>query len=94
MQITPQDCKRDPEVSLKLDDLYARLWETDYERSTFDAENHNASPLKTPEIAMRCDLPTDETWNTLETSGERSPESFPPTEELCDHKRNVALHGT
>ena len=42
--ITPQEWKPDPEVSLKIDKLYARAWECDYEKLNFDTENDNVTP--------------------------------------------------
>ena len=37
IRITPQERKPDPEVNLKHDDLYARAWEYEYEKSNSDA---------------------------------------------------------
>ena len=44
IRIAPQECKFDPDVSLKQDDLYARAWEYDYEQPIFDAENNKTTP--------------------------------------------------
>ena len=52
IRITPQEWKPDPEVSLKHDDLYARAWECQYERPTFDAENDSVMPPSSPEIVV------------------------------------------
>ena len=84
VQMTPQEWKPDPEVSIKHDDLYARAWECDYERPIFDAEYDNAEPLNSSETAVRSDLPTGETWSTRGTSRERSPELFAQTDDFCD----------
>ena len=60
VQITPQEWKSDPEVSIKHDYLYARAWECDYERPIFDADDDNTAPLDPPEIVVRSDLPPEE----------------------------------
>ena len=44
IRIAPQEDKPDPDVSLKHNDLYARVWEYDYEQPIFNAENINATP--------------------------------------------------
>ena len=75
--ITPQDWKPYPEVSTKHDDLCARAWECENERSIFDAENNTFTPSKSPEFAVRSDLSTRQTGNTPGTSRERSPDVFP-----------------
>ena len=45
VRMTPQLRKSAPEVSAKQDDLYARAWEREYERSIFDADDDNTAPL-------------------------------------------------
>ena len=50
----------------------------------FDAENNNATPPKSPQSPVQSDLSTEELRNTPGTAQECSPESFSPTEELCD----------
>ena len=84
IQITPQEYKPDPEVSLKDDDLYARAWECENEQPIFNAENKNATPPSSTGIPVRSDIPTEEMWNTPGTAQECSLEIFPQTEELCD----------
>ena len=56
IRVTPQECKPNPEVSLKHDDLYDRAWECEYENPVFDAENSKAKPPDSPEIPIQCDL--------------------------------------
>ena len=46
IQITPQECKLDPDVRLKHDYLYDRAWECEYEQPIFDAEKNIATPPK------------------------------------------------
>ena len=60
VQITPQEWKSDPEVSIKHDDLYARAWECDYERPIFDADDDNTAPADPLEIVVRSELPPEE----------------------------------
>ena len=43
MQMTPQKWISDPEVITKLDDLYAKALEYDYERPILDAEDDNTA---------------------------------------------------
>ena len=82
--ITPQEWKHDPEVSLKYDDLYARAWEFEYEKTNFDAGNDNVTPPNSPEIAVPSDSPNQETWNTPGLARVCYREFFPRREELCD----------
>ena len=84
IQITLQEYKPYPDVSLKHDDQYARAWVYDYEQPIFYAENNNATPLSSIEIPVQSDVFAEEMWNTLRTAHECSPENFPPTEEVCD----------
>ena len=44
IRITPQKWKPDPEVSLKHDELYARVWECEYEKPIIYAKNDKAMP--------------------------------------------------
>ena len=84
IRITPQECKPDPDVSLKHEDLYARSWECDYEQPTFDTEKNNVTPPNSTEIPVQSDISTEEMRNTPGTAHECSPEIFPRTEELLD----------
>ena len=84
IRITPLEYKPDPEVSLKLDDLYARAWECDYEQPTFNAENNNPTPPNLPEIPVQSDVSTEEKRNTPGTAHKCFPENFPPPEVLYD----------
>ena len=76
--------KPDPEVSLKYDDFYARAWECEYERPTFDVEDKNAMPPNSTEIRVQSGVATEEMWNTPGTEHECSTEIFPQTEDLSD----------
>ena len=82
IQITPQEWTPYQEVNLKYDDLFARAWECEYEKSFFDAESDKATPPNSPKIPVQSDLSTKETWNTPGSAQECSRESYPQTEEL------------
>ena len=84
VQITPQGWKSDPEVINKHNDLYARAWEYDYEMPIFDTKRHNIAPHDPANIALRSDLPPEETRNAQGTSRECSLEFFPSTDGLYD----------
>ena len=84
VQITPQEWKSDPELSIKHADLYARAWECDYERPIFDAKYENTAPPNPLDFVIQSDLLPEETWNTPGTSRERSLEIRPPMDGLCD----------
>ena len=55
MQITPQEWKSDPEVSIEHDELCARGWECKYEKPVFDTDYDNTAPSVSAEIAVRSD---------------------------------------
>ena len=76
LQITAQEWKRDPEMSLKHDDFYARAWECEKEQLILDGKNAITTHPNSPEIPMQPDLPTEETWNTPKTAQECSQENF------------------
>ena len=82
--IKPQEYKPDPDVILKHDDLYASAWEYDYEQPFFHAENKNAAPPKSHEIAGQSDFSNGEMRKTPGTAHEWSPEIFPKTDEVRD----------
>ena len=84
IRVKPQEYKRDPEVSLKHDDLYARAWEYDYEQPIFDAENNNVPPPKSQKNPVQSDFSTEELRNTLGTTHECSPEIYPQMDEVSD----------
>ena len=73
IRIAPHEYKPDPDVSLKLDDLYARAWEYDYEQPIFDAENNKTTPPNSHENPTQSDFSTEEMRNTPGTPHECSP---------------------
>ena len=84
IRITPQVYKRDPYVSLKHDDLYARPWEYDYEQPHFDAENKNTTPPKSHEFPVESGFLSEAMRNTPGTAHECSSESFTETDEISE----------
>ena len=66
------------------DDLYARVWERDYERPVFDSESNNVTLPISSEITVRYDLSTEETCISPGTSRGRSAGIFPQTEKWYD----------
>ena len=79
VQITPQEWKPDPDVSIIYDDLQARAWKREYERPFFNNDQDNAATPNSSRNVVRSDLPTCETSNTRGSSRERSPETFSQT---------------
>ena len=82
--VKPQDYKSYPEVSLHHDDLYARVWEYDYDQLIFDNENDNAVPPNSREILVQSDFSTEELRNTPGKPHVCSREIFPCTDEVSD----------
>ena len=71
-------------MSLKHDDFYARVWESDYGQPIFHAENTNTTPPNSHEIPVHFDFSTEEIRNTPGTAHECSPEVFFQTDEVTD----------
>ena len=71
-------------MRLKHDDLYARVWECDYEQPFFDAENNNTPPPNPHEIPVQSDFSTEEMKSTPGTTQECSPEIFHQNDEVSD----------
>ena len=84
IRVKPQEYKADPEVSLNHDDLYARVWEYDYEQPFFDAENNNTAPPSSQETPVHSDFSTEEMSNTTGTTHDCSSDIFPQTDEVSD----------
>ena len=47
-------------------------------------DDQNAAPPDPPETAVQSHLPQEETWSPPGSSGECSPENFPPADGLYD----------
>ena len=84
IRVKPQEYNPDPEVRLNHDDLYARVWEYDYEQPILDPENKNVAPPNSHEIPIQSDFSTEEMRNTPGTAQEYSPESLNQTDEGSD----------
>ena len=82
--ITPREWQPDPEVIIKLDDLYARAWGCDYEMPIFDSDYNNLVTLNSPEITVRSEEAADERRSTLGTIPETSPDFTPQTDRSYD----------
>ena len=76
LQIRPREWKPDPEVIIKHDDLYARAWESEYEKSIFDSAYKNSVTPNSTGITVRSEGAADETSTTPETKRESSLEIF------------------
>ena len=76
IQITPREWKPDPEVII-INDLYARSWEREYEKSIFNSDCNNPVTPNSPEDTVRYEVAADETSTTPGTIREISPENFP-----------------
>ena len=72
--ITPREWQPDPELIIKIDDLYASAWECEYDKPIFDSDYNNLITPNSPEITMRSQEAADEMKNTPGTIKENSPE--------------------
>ena len=84
LQTTSHEWKPDLEVIIKYDDLYARAWESEYETPIFDNGQHEPDSGNSPEVAVRHDLPKDETCTIPGTIQEDSPDILPHSDETSD----------
>ena len=76
--VTPREWQPDPEVVIKLDDLYARAWECEYDKPMFDGDCDNLVSPNSPEVAVRSGETADETRSTPGTIREDSSEILSP----------------
>ena len=60
IQMTPRELKPDPGVIIKRDDLSARAWECEYEKSIFDSDYNNRVTSISPEISVQSEGAADE----------------------------------
>ena len=84
VQSPAQEWKPDPAVIIKHDDLYARAWESEYETSIFDNDQHEPDSGNSPEVTVRHHLPNEQTCTNPGNIQEDSPEILPHTDEICD----------
>ena len=84
VQATPREWQLDPEVTIKHDDLYARAWECEYDKSIFDSDRDNMVIPNSPEITVRSEKAADDTRSTPGTTRESSPEIIPQVDNSYD----------
>ena len=84
VQTTSQKWNPDPELIIKHDDLYATVWETEYETPTLDKREHEPDSDNSPEITVRHDLPNDETRTIPGTIRGDSARTLPYINEIGD----------
>ena len=70
--VTPREWQPDPEIIIKHDDLYARAWECEYDKSIFDSDSGNVVSPNSPEVTVRSGEETDATGSTPGTTQEVS----------------------
>ena len=84
VQIRPRLWNCDPELIKKHDNLYARAWERDYEKTISDNSHDNAVLPNSYEISVASDLPKNEMSNNPGTIRKNSPEFFFQADKSCD----------
>ena len=82
--VTPREWQPDPEMIIKHDDLYARAWECEYDKSIFDSDSDNVVSSNSPEVTVRSGEETDATRSTPGTIEEDSSNNLPHTDEMAD----------
>ena len=82
--VTPREWQPDPEVTIKHDDLYARVWECEYEKPIVDTDCDNMIVPNSPEVTVQPEGAADETRSTPGTIQEDSPEILSHTNEIAD----------
>ena len=83
-RVTPREWQSDPEVIIKHDDLYARAWECDYDKPTFDSDRNNMVIPISPEVTVRSEQEVDETRSAPVTMQKDSSEILPHTHDIDD----------
>ena len=82
--VTPREWQPDPVIIIKHDDLYARAWECEYDKSIFDSDSDNVMSPKSPEVTVRLGEEADATGSTPGTTQEDSSNISPHTDEMAD----------
>ena len=82
--VTPREWQPDPEVIIKHDDLHARAWECEYEKSIFDSDYNNLVTPNSPEITVRSEEAADEMRSTPGTIREKFPQIIPQLDRSYD----------
>ena len=76
--VTPREWQPDPEIIIQHDDLYARAWECEYDKSIFDNDSDNVMSPNSPEVTVRLGEEADATRSTPGTTQEDSSNIPPP----------------
>ena len=72
IQITPPEWQPDPEITIKHDDIYARAWGCEYEKSNFATDYNNLVTPNSPQNTARSEEAADEMSSTPGTIREHS----------------------
>ena len=75
--ITQREWQPDPEVVITHDDLYASVWECEYDAPIFDSDYNNLATPRPPEITIRSEQTADEMRSSPGTIPVNSPETTP-----------------
>ena len=70
--VTPREWQPDPEIIIQNDDLYARAWECEYDKSIFDSDSDNVISPNSPQVTVRSGEEADATMSTPGTTQEDS----------------------
>ena len=84
ISVTPREWQPDPEIIIKHDDLYARVWECEDDKSIFDSDSANVVSPNSPEVTVRSGEETDATRSTPGTTQEDSSNIPSHTDEMAD----------
>ena len=82
--VTPGEWQPDQEIIIKHDDLYARAWECEYDKSKSDSDSDNVVSPNSPEVTVRSGEEADATGSTPGTTQEDSSNIPPHTDEMVD----------
>ena len=84
VQTTPREWQPHPEVIIKHDDLYARAWGCEYDKTIFESDDKDLVTPNSPEITERSEEATDEMRSTPGTIREESLEIIPQVDSSYD----------
>ena len=82
--VTQREWQPDPEVVITHDDLYARAWDCEYDKPTFESEYNILATPSPPEITIRSEQTADEMRNTPGITPENSSEIIPQPDGSSD----------
>ena len=81
--VTPREWQPDPEIIIQHDDLYARAWECEYDKSLFDSDSDNVMSPNSPGVTVRSGEEANATTSTPGTTQEDS-SNIPHTDEMAE----------